>query len=287
MCRFVFYEGPEIDIASLVTKPSNSLVHQSYESLERREPVNGDGFGLAWYRPDISPEPALFRSITPAWNNRNLGHLARVTTSRTMLAHVRAASHRIPVAQVNCHPFVAGRFAFMHNGQVAHFPRIRRRLLGRLSDESFAEIEGSTDSEVLFAMFRDRYAGLDDEDEPVERMAKALVAAVADVLDVARCAGREEVSRINVVVADGRQAVACRFADDPDIVPETLYVHTGRRYVCDEERCRMVEPEEGHDAVLICSERLSEDPGWRLVPHDHLVLVDATRHVALRPLERP
>ncbi|RMF75106.1 MAG: class II glutamine amidotransferase [Acidobacteria bacterium] len=283
MCRFVMYEGPEIDLASLVTRPRNSLVHQSYHSLERREPLNGDGFGLAWYRHEISPEPALFRSVRPAWNDRNLHHLARVTRSRTVLAHVRAASHRIPVSEVNCHPFVAGPFAFMHNGQVAHFPRIRRELLASLSDESFEVVQGSTDSELLFAVFLDRWAEARATD-PLERMAEALVAAISQVLARARAHGRTEVSRLNLVVGNGREAVACRFADDPDTVPETLYVHTGRRYVCEGDRCRMVEPEAGHDAVLVSSERLSDDPGWRLVPRDHLVLVDSRRSVTLRPL---
>ncbi|MEZ6194623.1 MAG: hypothetical protein R3F20_02680 [Planctomycetota bacterium] len=43
----------------------NSLIHQSYEAKERFEPLNGDGFGLAWY-VEGDPKPARFRSVTPA-----------------------------------------------------------------------------------------------------------------------------------------------------------------------------------------------------------------------------
>lgn len=94
MCRFVLYHGPPITLGSLVTEPENSLIHQSYQSRERAEPLNGDGFGLAWYAPELSAAPALFRSISPAWNNANLLSLARVVRSHCILAHVRAATHR-------------------------------------------------------------------------------------------------------------------------------------------------------------------------------------------------
>ena len=63
MCRFVLYLGPELTLDTLITKPSHSLIHQSTHATERREPLNGDGFGLAWYVPSISAEPARFRSI--------------------------------------------------------------------------------------------------------------------------------------------------------------------------------------------------------------------------------
>ena len=50
-------------------------------------------------------EPAVFRSITPAWNNRNLQNLARVVASDCILAHVRAATQSSGVNEANCHPF--------------------------------------------------------------------------------------------------------------------------------------------------------------------------------------
>ncbi|MEM9490023.1 MAG: class II glutamine amidotransferase, partial [Myxococcota bacterium] len=115
MCRFVIYLGPPIPLSHLTTLPTHSLIHQSYKAREREEPLNGDGFGVAWYAPELSPEPALFRDVTPAWNNENLRCLAQVTRSRTILAHVRAATQG-SVLQTNCHPFSAGPLAFMHNG---------------------------------------------------------------------------------------------------------------------------------------------------------------------------
>ena len=60
MCRFTFYMGPPIRMSTLVTEPSNSLIHQSVHARQREEPLNGDGFGVAWYLPKLSPEPAVF-----------------------------------------------------------------------------------------------------------------------------------------------------------------------------------------------------------------------------------
>ena len=154
MCRFTFYLGESIPLSQLVTEPVHSLIHQSFHSDEREEPLNGDGFGLAWYIEE-SNEPALFRSVTPAWSNRNLRELARVTRSHCMLAHVRAATQVLEVSETNCHPFKQGQYTMMHNGDVGGFTAMRRALLNGLGEKAFRSIHGSTDSEHLFALFLD------------------------------------------------------------------------------------------------------------------------------------
>jgi predicted glutamine amidotransferase len=55
--------------------------------------------------------------------------------------------------QYNCHPFTCGRYLFMHNGNVHGFTKIRRALLERLRDCLFEWLSGTTDSELLFALF--------------------------------------------------------------------------------------------------------------------------------------
>ncbi len=57
MCRFALYLGSPIHVSSLITDPANSIIHQSFHSHEREEPLNGDGFGLAWYVPELTDEP--------------------------------------------------------------------------------------------------------------------------------------------------------------------------------------------------------------------------------------
>lgn len=285
MCRFTLYLGPAIRMSALVTEPKNSLIHQSFESQEREEPLNGDGFGVAWYTHEDSAEPGLFRSITPAWNNPNLHSIARAVKSHCILAHVRAATQVRSVSESNCHPFVHGPYAFMHNGDLAGFARYRRALLAQLSDQAFDAIRGGTDSEHLFAMLVDelaRHASL----PPLERLARSLERAVQGALSLAALHAPDEASTLNLALSDGRAAVALRFTTDRSYAGESLHLHRGRRYVCEDGMCRMLAPEDGAaGAVIVASERLSDDPGWEMVPRDHMVLVSEQREVSLRPLQ--
>lgn len=72
MCRLMAYKGTPILLDELLYKPKNSLINQSINAKELEEPLNGDGFGVGWYTQAISPEPATFVSLNPAWSNRNL-----------------------------------------------------------------------------------------------------------------------------------------------------------------------------------------------------------------------
>lgn len=90
-------------LSELLVLPANSLIHQSYGARERREPLNGDGFGVGWYAPGDF-EPAVFRSITPAWNNHNLLDLSRHIRSACFFAHIRAASSGMAVAAAPAKP---------------------------------------------------------------------------------------------------------------------------------------------------------------------------------------
>lgn len=286
MCRFVLYQGPPLTLASLVTDPANSIVHQSLRAHETEDPLNGDGFGVGWYAPDLSPEPAVFRSFTPAWSNRNLINVARVTRSSCVLAHVRAATPGMPVSELDCHPFTNGSYAFMHNGDLAHFPAIRRKLMECLSDRAFATIHGGTDSEHIFATTLDKlWTGTIKE--PGLALATALTTALRDLLDLSAGAGNgtPEHSYLNIAISDGRESVVTRFTTAKPDEASSLYLHTGRRYVCEGNVCRMVSPETGHGAIIVSSEPLSDDPGWQKVPPNHMVIVREDRTVDVRAMD--
>ena len=283
MCRFTLYQGPPILLSSLVTEPENSLIHQSFGAREREEPLNGDGFGLAWYAHPISDEPARFRSITPAWNNGNLQQVARVVKSGCVLAHVRAATQVRSVSEANCHPFTFGPYAFMHNGDVGGFARVRRPLLSMLSDTTFEAIDGGTDSEHAFALFLERVLPY-GEKATGEQMIAALRATIGDLVDLVERHAPGERSYLNLALSNGRASLVTRFTTHPDYPGETLYLHRGRRYVCEGGVCRMVAPEAEGGAVIVSSERLSQDPGWEVVPPNHLVAIGEDRSVGVTPL---
>lgn len=281
MCRFILYKGPPLTIASLVTEPAHSLIAQSTSSREAEEPLNGDGFGVGWYAPALSDKPAVFRSVTPAWNNTNLLDLARVTRSHLIMAHVRAATRGLPVTELNCHPFQHGRYAFMHNGDIGAFGAIRRQLLESLGDKAFGAIRGNTDSEHLFGLFLDEIDKRGDG-EGAPRLADALLAAVARAAALSHSAGTGEHSYLNIAVADGRSAVALRWTTDDPAHASSLYVHTGRRYECKDGACAMIQPEAGQGAIIVSSERLSNDPGWQIIQPNQAVLVNEDSTVEYR-----
>jgi len=128
MCRFLVYKGRTITMSDLLTKSEQSLIMQSFKARERKEPLNGDGFGVGWYTPEIDPTPCVFTSTTPAWSNRNLHRLSEKIRSNCFFAHVRAATQGFIISEVNCHPFQYQQFLWMHNGSIRGFDKIKRRL---------------------------------------------------------------------------------------------------------------------------------------------------------------
>mgnify|MGYP002642596724 FL=1 len=59
MCRWLAYQGPTLALDALLIHPENALVRQALAARHGVTPVNGDGFGLAWWGD--KPEPGLFR----------------------------------------------------------------------------------------------------------------------------------------------------------------------------------------------------------------------------------
>lgn len=282
MCRFLVYKGPEMFMSDLLTKSEQSLIQQSFKAREREEPLNGDGFGVGWYSPEIDPVPCVFNSIRPAWSDRNLHRLAEKIRSTCFFAHVRAATAGT-VSELNCHPFQYGRLLWMHNGIVADFASVRRRLRESLSDVAYDIIQGTTDSEHAFALFLDRLMpviGSYGADDLVEAMRETL-----KTLD--RLCGPAAIdgpSRYNFALTDGEVVLASRYVSDPAAKPHSLYVCAGKRFENTDGRYHMVPADGAPGAVIIASEPLTDDrTGWKEVPVNHLVLVTPEQDIRYVP----
>lgn len=283
MCRFLLYVGNPIRLSSLITEPENSLIHQSFDNRERSEPLNGDGFGVAWYMPKLQTSAALFRSITPAWNNQNLRHLARVTTSGCVLAHVRAASLSMAVTESNTHPFVFRDYAFMHNGEIAQFRHLRHQLTDALSAPYDELIEGTTDSEYIFAHTLQVLA--DSTRVTSVDMADALEQTIEQFLALSTVRGIDGPCDVNVAMTNGLEAIACRFTTAEDREAPSLHYHYGKLYSCRAGNPELHEADEDEHAVIVSSEVLTDDDSWQVVPNNTMVLIDANRDCTLRPLK--
>jgi len=287
MCRFVAYLGRPIIVDELLIKPANSLVHQSFDAGEMDEPLNGDGFGLGWYLRNINVRPGLFRSIIPAWNNKNLLYNAALIQTNCVFAHVRSATEG-HVSEANTHPFHHRRFLMMHNGGIPQFRRIRRKLLSLLNDELFEWIEGQTDSEHVFALLMQNLYNMRKTapDMTFDHLQQGFQDTFDTVQQLKEEAGiGHEVSTFNIMATDGERIAGTRYSSNPEQGTRTLYYAKGSRFQCVEGVSRMIQDGDGVQAVLIASEKLNDEADeWTPVPQNHFMAVDTDLKIHLRPM---
>jgi glutamine amidotransferase len=210
MCRFLAYRGQPILLEELVAAPTHSLIHQSLHATEAKTGTNGDGFGIGWYGERRTP--GMYREVRPAWSDENLRSICAQVRSGLFFAHVRASTGTA-TSRANCHPFGAGRFLFMHNGQIGDWPRVRRRVEQMIPDALYEHRLGTTDSEaILLAAMAN---GL--EDDPVGAIARTL----RRIHGLMLAAGVTEALRFTAALTDGERFWAFRWASDSQ--PATLY----------------------------------------------------------------
>jgi predicted glutamine amidotransferase len=261
MCRWLAYSGAPVLLEDLLHKPKNSLVVQSLHSQLGAETTNGDGFGVGWYGAGESP--GVFRSTEPAWNDRNLRELAGQIRSPRVLAHIRASTGS-PVQQTNCHPFRHGRWLFMHNGYIDRLRTVRRDLAMEVDPALFPDIEGTTDTELLFHLALTY--GL-EADPPV-----AMARAVGFVEATGRRHGVEFPIQMTVATTDGETTWAFRYSSEGR--SRSLFHST------DVSTLRHQYPENpelhelSDDARLVVSEPLGDLRGaWNEVPESTCVTI--------------
>lgn len=303
MCRFVAYHGTPVRLSTLLYEPEHSIIHQSVHAHEREEPLNGDGWGVGWYAPGITEQPALYRTIHPAWSDENMRHVSPLVETPTFLAHVRAATEGLAVQQLNCHPFRGGqhshdrpdefsdlqrarqRLLLMHNGSIGAYKTIIRRLKDELDDDLYFSIRGSTDSEHTFALIQDHLGAAALDPSPRE-LSQAIAGALGELNEMKAEAGRPQAeTQANLCLTDGRSMVATRYVHPHDGTANSLYVGQAEAFTCEAGRFSAEGPE-GSGTVLIASERLwDDDRVWEKVPQNHAVLVEADGSVTIEAMD--
>jgi glutamine amidotransferase len=234
VCRLLAYIGPSTTLHALLYESTHSLHEQSWApTAQRSGVVNADGVGVGWYDLERRPEPARYRAARPMWADRSLASLAGVVASTAVLAAVRSATPPSPSEESSTSPFTDGPWLFAHNGSVDGFRSgVGTRLRRSLSERRDAGIVGTSDSEVLFALFLDRV----DAGMP----AREALASVVDAVDA------EEGGHLTMVAMDGRRLVAVAAGD-------SLHLRTTGA------------------AVIAMSEPHDDDAGWESVPDASLV----------------
>lgn len=194
MCRHVAYLGPPIALDALVFSTPTALAGQA--RAPRFQPGiddNPHGYGVGWY--DTDRRLQRHRSTTAIWDDPDLPTLAGATRSGAFVAAARLASPGLPVEVSGNAPFTDGRWLFSLNGIVLGWhDGFGTELRSRVSPSRAQDIEGSADSEVLFALALD----VIDAGASAAEALTAVIRAVAP-----RSAGE-----LNMVLADGEQVAA-------------------------------------------------------------------------------
>ena len=237
----------------------------SLATQSRREP---DGTGLGWF--DDDDQPMVSKQPIAAYEDRAFAREAKEVVSRTFVAHVRFASTGGLLAR-NTHPFEQDGRLFAHNGVIEDLPKLERHL-----GADRARVQGDTDSERFFALItREAAARGGDLAEGIRRACEW----VAQNLPV---------FAMNFVLATPAELFALRY-------PEThaLYVlerRAGEELAHESSFGTRVVSGHGleHALVTVASERMDDDPGWRLLDSGELLRVRATLEVSrTHPLDAP
>ena len=200
------------------------------------------------------------------------------------LAHVRSATSG-EVSLANCHPFQYRQFLMVHNGGVENFSQIKRRIRQPLSDELYNWIKGQTDSEHLFAYLLNSLTSRNNGRVSPEDVMTAFEKMFSDLKLMMKDEGIHEPAYLNMVVTDGKFFVGTRYTTDPSCEPLTLYHSEGARYVVEDGISFLAAPRDDDHAVLIVSEKLTEESYWTLIPANHFVIVDSSLDVRVKPIK--
>ncbi len=262
MCRLVGVVASEVTEFGLVLK-------EAPRSLARLSREHPDGWGIAAHGgPGSIPPPStrsphqgpwrVHKGTNPAGECNRFLEIAARSSGTVLIAHVRQKTVG-PTSIENTHPFVRNGWVFAHNGTLTDHASLR----AAISPERLADIEGDTDSEVLFAFLLTRLdaAGVTPvAGSPAARDEALRVIALATEELRERKAGA-----FNFLLSDGSSCFVHRFGrtlfllertphDPPRATAEGAW--TPRRHT-----------------VLVASERLTEEP-WREVPEGTLFRID-------------
>ncbi len=222
------------------------------DSLEAQSHRNADGAGIGYFGPD--GEPVLDKQPEPAFRDPEFRRAARQAESPAFVAHVRWATTGGRTVR-NTHPFGMNGRVMAHNGGFGSLAQLEA-VLGPYADL----VQGDTDSERYFAL-------ITKETDARGGDVGAGIAAAASWI-----AARLPVSSLNVVVAAPGELWALRY-------PGQHALHILERpagpglHVRSTTSSVHVPSLDGTASVVIASEELDGETGWRMLEPGELVHV--------------
>jgi len=288
MCRVVGYLGRPLLLDSVLFATDSSLARQTYSPRMMATFLNLAGFGMAaWNDGSERPEePFLYKVTSLPVFDRNLKCLAEKVSARCVIAHVRGVTyseHEV-LMQTNLHPFrfPGVKVTLAHNGHLREFARMRFDLVGHVHPTFVKHIEGTTDSEWIYALL------LSQLDDPfgtpsADEIADGIVRTLRIVREIRQKHEIATSSPVNLFASTGTCLVATRFSFDYGWYPEgDAMLETDLPYVSlwytlgEEYRERDGEWQMGAsdhpESLLIASEPLTADTSRWLEAPEYSIL---------------
>ncbi|KAM0750781.1 N-terminal nucleophile aminohydrolase [Meredithblackwellia eburnea MCA 4105] len=284
-----------IQLSLLITEPAHSIIRQASDSRLRIDAgaINADGFGVGWYPVKTEDEAdgsaGIFKSCTPAWSNQNLHRLAEKVKSSLVFAHVRASTTGA-LSEENCHPWRYHNLLWMHNGCIADFRSILRKLQADLSDEFYHLPQGNTDSEWAFATYLQCLSKLTDPkgcNIPHAILRQAMMDTIALINSYTASVNAKDPSLLNFCVTDGVSTVATRYISSRTEEAASLFYSTGSTFEEYEKggHFRMNKCDKRENIILIASEPLTfERADWLEVPSQSCLVITPRNNLLKFPI---
>lgn len=252
MCRLLgVIANKPVDLRFSLVEGPNTVMSMSH--------WNPDGWGVGWYRDDGTP--VVIKEPTLAAASNRYHRTAAEGRSRIFIAHVRRATTG-ELSYENCHPFTKDNWIFAHNGSVEDY----ESLMECLTEAHRKSIMGETDSEILFHWLLQNIEACDSVIDGVK-------AAIEEI---------RSYTAINFLLSDGERMYAYREAKTSTdyytlywlvrypTSPGPLEARSNEVKVLLESKAMR-----GEKAVLVCSEKLTDEP-WKEIPLGDLLVVDET-----------
>jgi predicted glutamine amidotransferase len=171
----------------------------------------------------------------------------------------------------------------MHNGGVENFSAIKRQIREPLTDEFYNWIKGQTDSEHIFALLL-HYLYQESQSPTADTVVRAFEKVFKQLNHLMKAHGIVEAAYLNMVVTNGLFIVGTRYVTDPKEEPLTLYHSAATHYAVENGVSQMTVSADNDKAILVVSEKLSDDKVWTLIPANHFVIVDQSLQVQVKPI---
>ena len=223
------------------------------DSVEVQSRRNADGSGIGFF--DQAGSPVLDKQPEPAFSDQEFIHDARQAESATFVAHVRLATTGGRTI-ANTHPFAMSGRIMAHNGSFGELRQLDEQLgpYRRL-------VLGDTDSERYFALITQQV------DAHGGDVAAGITAAAKWI------AARLPVVALNAIVTTADELWALRYPDQHALHVLERPGEGGLHVRSATSSVRVPALDAAGSVVVVASERLDGETGWRMLAPGELVHV--------------